>query len=45
MEFHPKTVACVKFSHVYCMLITACQNLVVWIPERVFAPNTNAPPQ
>jgi WD40 repeat protein len=36
MEFHPKTVACVKFSHVYSMLVTACQNLVVWIPERTF---------
>jgi len=34
MEFHPSTVACVKFSHVYCMLISACQNVVVWIPEK-----------
>jgi WD40 repeat protein len=45
MEFHPKTIGCVKFSHVYCMLVTACQNLVVWIPERVFAPSTNPVPQ
>jgi len=33
LEFHPTTVAAVKFSHVYCMLISACQNLVVWIPD------------
>lgn len=33
LDFHPTTVSAVKFSHVYCMLITACQNLVVWIPE------------
>lgn len=24
MDFHPTTVACVKFSHVYCMLISGC---------------------
>jgi WD40 repeat protein len=32
-DFHPTTVAAVKFSHVYCMLVSACQNLVVWIPD------------
>lgn len=34
IDFHPTTVSCVKFSHLYCMLITACQNLVVWIPDN-----------
>jgi WD40 repeat protein len=24
MDFHPTTVAAVKFSHVYCMLVSAC---------------------
>jgi WD40 repeat protein len=24
LDFHPTTVQAVKFSHVYCMLITAC---------------------
>ena len=24
LDFHPTTVAAVKFSHVYCMLISAC---------------------
>lgn len=24
IDFHPTTVAAVKFSHIYCMLITAC---------------------
>lgn len=24
LDFHPTTVSAVKFSHVYCMLITAC---------------------
>mmetsp|Transcript_16005 Transcript_16005/g.24818 ORF Transcript_16005/g.24818 Transcript_16005/m.24818 type:complete len:117 (-) Transcript_16005:61-411(-) len=24
MKFHPMPVRCVKFSHMYCMLITAC---------------------
>lgn len=38
MQFHPGTVACVKFSHLYCMLITACQNVVVWIPGSIVAP-------
>jgi len=33
LDFHPTTVAAVKFSHVYCMLVSACQNLVVWIPD------------
>ena len=33
LDFHPTTVSAVKFSHVYCMLISACQNLVVWIPD------------
>ena len=33
LDFHPTTVAAVKFSHVYCMMISACQNLVVWIPD------------
>jgi COMPASS component SWD2 len=36
MEFHPKPVTCIKFSHVYCMMISACQNIVVWIPEKTF---------
>lgn len=38
MQFHPSTqipVRCVKFSHVYCMLVTACQNVVVWIPGSI----------
>lgn len=33
MDFHPTTVQAVKFSHVYCMIVSACQNLVVWIPD------------
>lgn len=33
IDFHPTTVAAVKFSHVYCMIVSACQNLVVWIPD------------
>lgn len=35
MQFHPMTVQCAKFSHVYCMLVTACQNVVVWIPGSI----------
>ena len=38
LDFHPTTVAAVKFSHVYCMLISACQNLVVWIPDTQHQP-------
>jgi len=38
LDFHPTTVAAVKFSHVYCMLVTACQNLVVWIPDSQHQP-------
>jgi len=38
LDFHPTTVAAVKFSHVYCMLISACQNLVVWIPDSNHQP-------
>ena len=37
MQFHPTTVQCVKFSHVFCMLVTACQNVVVWIPGSIVA--------
>ena len=35
MQFHPTTVQCVKFSHVFCMLVTACHNVVVWIPGSI----------
>jgi WD40 repeat protein len=34
-QFHPTTVQCAKFSHVFCMLVTACQNVVVWIPGSI----------
>lgn len=39
VDFHPTTVAAVKFSHTYCMLISACQNLVVWIPDTTHQSN------
>ena len=41
LDFHPTTVAAVKFSHVYCMLISACQNLVVWIPDSNHQPSNS----
>jgi len=34
LEFHPKTINCVKFSWTYVLLVSACQNLVIWIPEK-----------
>lgn len=35
MDFHPKNVPVVRFSHLYCLLVSGCQNLVVWIPDRM----------
>ena len=35
IEFHPKSVNCVRFSHQHLIIFSGCQNLVFWIPESI----------